>query len=497
MIKIKDLSISFSGTQIFDDVNITINRGDKVGFIGRNGSGKSTFLKLVLGQLEPDSGEVEIPKGYKIGHLEQHIKFHYNSVIEEVCSVLPEDREWEGYKGEEFLMGLGFTPEEMLKNPSEFSGGYQVKINLAKLLLDEPNMLLLDEPTNYLDIHSVRWLKKFLQEWESELILITHDRDFMDSVITHTLNIHRGNFKKTPGNTRNVREKIALEEEMYEKTRINEEKQREKTEEWINRFKAKASMASRAQSKMKMLEKEDRKEKLEHIATLDFEFNCLPYISKDNMIEVSNLTFGYEGHETLIKKLSFRMASEDKICIIGKNGKGKSTLLKLLTGDLSPIEGNIKINSKTEIGYFGQMNIDRLNPELSIYEEMHNSAPTLNQTTVRRVASNMMFPGTLSNKAIKVLSGGEKSRVMLGKILLKPSNLLLLDEPTNHLDMDSCESLLGAIKNFGGAVLMVTHSEYFLKEVANKLIVFDDDKTFIFEGGYEDFLKKVGWKDEQ
>ncbi len=497
MIKIKNLSISFSGTQIFEDVNITINRRDKVGFIGRNGSGKSTFLKLVLNQLEPDSGEIEIPKGYKIGHLEQHIKFHHQTVVEEVCSVLPEDREYEGWKGEEILAGLGFSPEDILKNPSEFSGGYQVKINLAKLLLDEPNMLLLDEPTNYLDIHSVRWLKRFLQDWESELILITHDRDFMDSVINQTLNIHRGNFKKTSGNTKNVREKIAIEEEMYEKTRINEEKQREKTEEWINRFKAKASMASRAQSKMKMLEKQDKKEKLGHIAVLDFEFNCLPYGSKDSLVEANNITFGYEGCPTLIKKLSFRISPEDKICIIGKNGKGKSTLLKLITGDLTPIEGSVRANNKTEIGYFGQMNIDRLNPDLSIYEEMQNSAPTLNQTTIRRVASNMMFSGTLSNKKIEVLSGGEKSRVMLGKILLKPSNILLLDEPTNHLDMDSCESLLGAIKNFDGAVIMVTHSEYFLKEVANKLIIFDDDKTFVFEGSYDDFLRRVGWQDEK
>jgi ATP-binding cassette, subfamily F, member 3 len=496
MIKIKNLEIAFSGHQIFEDVNITFNRGEKIGFIGRNGSGKSTFLKLVLGQLEPDFGVVEIPKGYKIGHLQQHIQFSHQTVTEEVCSVLPEDREYEGWKGEEILMGLGFSEDEMLKNPSEFSGGYQVKINLAKLLLDEPNMLLLDEPTNYLDIHSVRWLKKFLQDWDGELILITHDRDFMDSIIGHTLNIHRGNFKKTSGNTQNVREKIALEEEIYEKTRQNEAKKREKTEEWISRFGAKASMASRAQSKMKMLEKQGQKDKLDNIDTLDFKFNYLPYSTKDKMLEVNHVTFGYDENDILIKKLPFKVGVEDKICIIGKNGKGKSTLLKLITGDLAPLQGGVKVNNKTEIGYFGQMNIDRLNPKLSIYEEMQKDASNVNQTTVRRVAGNMMFSGTLSNKEIKVLSGGEKSRVMLGKILLKPSNLLLLDEPTNHLDMESCEALMLAIKNFEGAVLMVTHDEYFLKEIANKLIVFDDNKTFVFEGGYADFLKKVGWKDE-
>ncbi|MFT6077602.1 MAG: ATP-binding cassette subfamily F protein 3 [Myxococcota bacterium] len=497
MIKVKDLSISFSGNSIFEDVNFILNGREKAGLIGRNGSGKSTFLKLLLNELEPDSGEVSIPKGYKIGHLAQHIKFTYASAVEEVCSVLPEDREYEGWKGEEILRGLGFSEEDMQKNPHEFSGGYQVKINLAKLLLDEPNMLLLDEPTNYLDIHSVRWLKKFLKDWDGELILITHDRDFMDSIISHTILIHRGDFKKVPGNTKGLKEKIALEEEIYEKTRINEDKQREKTQEWIDRFGAKASMASRAQSKIKMLEKKGQKEKLGNIATLDFKFNEIPYSSKDSMVEVKDLSFGYEGHETLIKKLTFRITPEDKICIIGKNGKGKSTLLKLITGDLQPVEGTAKVNNKTEIGYFGQMNIDRLDPALSVYEEMHRAAPTLDQTTVRRTASNMMFSGTLSNKEIGVLSGGEKSRVMLGKILLKPSNLLLLDEPTNHLDLESCDSLLGAIKNFDGAVLMVTHSEYFLKEVANKLIVFDDDKTFIFEGTYKDFLKKVGWQDEK
>jgi ATP-binding cassette subfamily F protein 3 len=496
VIKIKDLSISFSGQQIFEDVNFIINRNEKVGFIGRNGSGKSTFLKLLLGKLEADSGEIEIPKGYQIGHLEQHIKFTCKTVLEEVCSILPEDREYEGWKGEIILEGLGFSQSDLQKNPDDFSGGYQVKINLAKLLLGEPQMLLLDEPTNYLDIHSVRWLKQFLKDWEGELILITHDRDFMDSIINQTLIIHRGQFKKVPGTTKNVREKIEAEEEIYEKTRINEEKKRQETQEWIDRFKAKASMASRAQSKMKMLEKQDVKVKLAHVATLDFKFSYLPYISKDNLIEVEKLSFGYEENKRLINHLTFRLEPHDKICIIGKNGKGKSTLLKLINGDLQALQGSIKKNPKTEIGYFGQMNIDRLDPNLSVYEEMQKSAPTVSQTNVRRVCGNMMFSGSMGDKPISVLSGGEKSRVMLGKILLQPSNLLLLDEPTNHLDMDSCESLLEAIKGFEGAVLMVTHSEYFLKEVANKLVVFDDDKTFTFEGTYDEFLSKVGWSDE-
>lgn len=495
MIKVRNLSISFAGQDIFENVDVVFNRSDKVGFIGKNGSGKSTFLKLILGHLEQDGGEVLIPNGYKIGYLEQHIKFTHSSVIDEICSILPEEREYESWKGEEILIGLGFTGESMLENPMSFSGGYQVKINLAKLLLSEPNMLLLDEPTNYLDIYSIRWLKKFLQDWDQELVLVTHDRGFMDEVINQTLNIHRGSFRKSKGNTRNVMEKILLEEEVYEKTRVNEDKKRQKTKEWINRFGAKASMASRAQSKIKMLEKQDVKSKLSDIGSLEFKFNYHDNNLGGNLIEAKNITFGYNEDNILIKKLSFKLTKDDKICIIGKNGKGKSTLLKLITNNLQTISGDIKIHNKVEIGYFGQMNIDRLNPNNSIYEEMQEYAPDMNQSNVRRVCGNMMFSGDLSNKKINILSGGEKSRVMLGKILLKPTNLLLLDEPTNHLDIDSCESLLKAIKKFDGPVLMVTHDEYFLREVANKLIIFDNEKTLVFEGSYDDFLKNVGWSD--
>ena len=495
MIRVKDLSISFSGNDVFNDASFIINGREKVGLIGRNGSGKSTFLKLILKKLEPDSGAVEIPRGYRIGHLEQHIHFTHNTVLEEICSVLPEDREHEGWKGENILYGLGFTEEDLQKDPKNFSGGYQVKLNLAKLLLVEPQMLLLDEPTNYLDIHSIRWLKEFLQEWEGELILITHDRGFMDDVITHTLVIHRNAFKKVPGNTQGVREKIAAEEEIYEKTRINEDKQRQKTQEWIDRFGAKASMASRAQSRVKMLEKQDVKEKLAHVSTLDFEFTHNPYASKENMIEAEGLAFGYTPENLLIQNLSFKVADGEKICIIGKNGKGKSTLLKLITQDLAPLKGNVKANGKTEIGYFGQMNIDRLDKNRTVYEELQKTDEKLPISRVRQVCSNMMFNNDLANKKISVLSGGEKSRVMLGKILLKGVNLLLLDEPTNHLDMESCESLLEAIKSFPGAVIVVTHDEHFLRQIANKLIIFDDNKTFTFEDSYEFFLKRVGWKD--
>jgi ATP-binding cassette subfamily F protein 3 len=496
MITIKNLAIGFSGEHLFESANFVINPEDKIGLMGRNGSGKSTFLRCLLHEVEPDEGAVHIPSGYRIGHLAQHIAFAHSLVIDEVCSVLSEERQYEGWKGESILMGLGFTLEDMLEDPNDFSGGEQVKIQLAKLLLAEPNMLLLDEPTNYLDIHSVRWLKSFLGKWDGEIILITHDRDFMDSIISHTLNIHRGQMKKIPGATEDAYAHIVTEEEHYEKTRQNVAKEREKTEAWIKRFKAKASMAKRVQSRVKLLEKQAQQEKLSEIASLDFVFNEAPVIQKGMLAVVDNLCFSYDNNP-LIPPVSLEIGPHDRICVIGKNGKGKSTLLKLLVGELTPISGSVSMHDRVALGYFGQMNIERLRPSDTVYESMQEAAPTSSQTAVRQVCAHMLFPGGLANKPVSVLSGGEKSRVMLGKILLQPTNLLLLDEPTNHLDLDACESLLDAIQCFSGAIIMVTHSEYFLHQVATKLIVFDADTISVFDGSYADFLQQVGWSDEK
>ena len=495
MVVVEDVSISFGSKVLFEDASFTVGYGEKIGLIGRNGTGKSTFLKMMLGKIEPDSGKIDIPSYYTIGYLEQHIHFEKHTVMEEVASVLPIERANEEWKGEKILQGLGFSEEQLLTDPNTLSGGWQIKVNLAKLLLTEPSMLLLDEPTNYLDIYSIRWLAKFLKEWEGELILITHDRSFMDSIITHTLIIHRGKFRKMAGTTARVKEQIATEEEIYEKTRQKEEDKKKEIEDWVRRFGAKASLASQAKARMKQVERMDVKVKLAEIANLDFDFTYSPYGSSNDMMEIKNLTFGYNSENILIKNLSFKVGPQDKICIIGKNGNGKSTLLKLLTGELTPLNGTISVAGKVEYGYFGQMNLDRLNLDHTIVEELETVEEGIEIQKVRRTAAQMLFSGDDAFKKIKVLSGGERSRVMLGKILLTPCNLLLLDEPTNHFDMESSESLMDAIKNFKGAVLMVTHNEYFLHEIANKLIVFDGGKTFVFTGTYADFLKQVGWSE--
>lgn len=495
MINIEDISVSFGGKTLFDEASFSISYGEKIGLIGRNGTGKSTFLKVLLGSVSPDSGTIDIPSYYTIGYLEQHINFTKQTVLEEVASVLPLDRAHEEWKGEKILQGLGFSNEQLLEDPKKFSGGWQIKINLAKVLLTEPSMLLLDEPTNYLDIYSIRWLAKFLKEWEGELVLITHDRSFMDSIITHTLLIHRGKFRKIAGTTEKAKSQIATEEEIQEKTRVRNEAKRKEMEDWIKRFGAKATLATQAKSMEKRMEKIEVPPKLADIANLSFDFTYKQFGSANDMLEVKNITFGYNAENILIKNLSFKVMPDDKICIIGKNGNGKSTLLKLISGEVSPISGNINIANKVEYGYFGQMNLERLNPEHTIVQELETVDEALDIQRIRRTAAQMLFPGDDAFKKIGVLSGGERSRVMLGKILLTPCNLLMLDEPTNHFDMESSESLMDAIKAFKGAVLMVTHNEYFLREIANKLIVFDGGKTFSFTGTYNDFLKQVGWQE--
>lgn len=497
MLKLENISKSFNGKEIFSDINFILNDNEKLGLIGRNGCGKSTLLKIISGELEKDNGNIITSKNYKIGYLQQHLQFKEKTILDEVCSALPEYKQDNFWEVEKILQDIGFLMEDLNRSPDEFSGGWQIRLNLAKLLVAEPDLLLLDEPTNYLDIISIRWLKQFLKEWKKSFILITHDRVFLNDVITHTLIIHRGTSKKITGNVDQMYEQIAIDEENYEKTRLNENKKREQIEKYINRFRYKATLAKQVQSKIKMLDKQEQKEKLDDIQDLEFDFNYKNIITNKPFIEVANLTFGYEKDNILIKDFNFKVEKGDKICVIGKNGKGKSTLLKLLIGELYQNSGNIDINNKVDIGYFGQMNINRLNLNNTIEEELWEIDKTLPRNKILNIAGTMMFTGDDYKKRLSVLSGGEKSRVLLGKIILKPCNLLLLDEPTNHLDMESCISLMEAINNFAGASVTITHNEYFLNNVANKLIVFDDDKTFVFEGGYQDFLREIGWSNEE
>jgi ATP-binding cassette subfamily F protein 3 len=461
--------------------------------VGRNGAGKTTLFSLLNKEIRPDSGVVALPKGYTIGYVKQQLVFTENTVLGEGCLGLQPDDQYSEWKVEKLLLGLGFSEEDLYRDPKELSGGYQVRLNLTKILVSEPNILLLDEPTNYLDIRSARWFMGFLKSWPNELIIISHDRHFMDSITNHTMAIHRQNIKKIRGSSIDIYSKITEEEEIYEKTRLNKEKKDEKTRLFINTFRSKANIAKLVQSRIKSLERSEKIVKLEQIKTLDFTFNEAPFQAK-SLMKVRDLSFRYSPETpVLIRKFNLTVEKHDRICVIGKNGIGKSTLLKLLAGILKPVEGSVTMHDATQIGYFGQTNIAMLTPANTIEEELASCDKTNNRETIRKICGLMMFSGDTALKKVAVISGGEKSRVLLGKILLSPSNLLLLDEPTHHLDIETCDVLVEAIEEFGGASIIVTHNEAFLHLLATKLIVFTNKGVSLFLGSYQDFLDKNEW----
>ncbi len=496
MIQLNNISKSFATKELFSDINFRLNSKDRVGLVGRNGSGKSTLFKLILGEIEPDSGEVLIPKNYKIGALSQHLHFSQKTIRDEVSLVLSDDAKYDTYRVEKILFGLGFSQEDLDKEPLFFSGGYQIRINLAKLLVAEPNMLLLDEPTNYLDIVSLRWLESFLRTFEGEVILITHNRDFMDKITTHTMGIVRKKVSLISGDTHKFYEQLKLNDELYVKQKISQDKKIKELEEFIAKNRARASTAALAQSKIKQLEKIEKLDDIGADSTLNFDFNFKETPAK-NLLHVEGLSFGFDAKKSLFEDISFVLKKGECLGIIGKNGKGKSTLLNVLAGKLKPKSGEIKMHPSVSYEHFGQTNINHLNLNNTVFEEIYSSNTKLSTPVAKSICGAMMFSGESSDKKISLLSGGEKSRVMLGKILASEVNLLFLDEPTNHLDMESIESLTKAIKNFKGSVVIVTHSEELLRSVADRLVVFAKDGAEVFDGGYDLFLEKIGWEEEE
>ncbi|MGD1048515.1 MAG: ABC-F family ATP-binding cassette domain-containing protein, partial [Candidatus Krumholzibacteriaceae bacterium] len=496
MIIVDNISKSYGAQELFRNASFRLNAGERAGLVGRNGRGKTTLFRLIAGLEEPDSGSIAVPKGYAIGYVLQEPEFTEDTVLKEGCRGLAAAESGSHWKVEKILAGLGFGEADMRKHPSELSGGFQVRLNLAKALVREFDLLLLDEPNNYLDITSIRWLTRFLNSWRGELMLITHDRIFMDNVVTHTIGIYRKGLRKIKGDTGKLYARLAMDEEVYEKTRLRDEKKREQVEVFIRRFRAKARLASRVQSRIKALERHEKLEKLENTKDLDFSFAAKPFNGKPVM-HVKEVTFGYDPGRALFSNLSFSVGPHDRICVVGKNGKGKTTLLKTLAGDLRPQSGEIMCNATAATAYYAQANADGLIEDRTVLEEIYHSDPSIDQQRARNIAGMMMFEGDAALKKVKVLSGGEKNRLMLGKIIATPVNLLLLDEPTNHLDMESCDALLEAIDDFDGAVVMVTHNEMLLHGLAERLIVFQGGGAGVFEGSYQGFLEDRGWDEER
>jgi ATP-binding cassette subfamily F protein 3 len=494
MISIDNLHKSFGGRVLFDGVSFKINPKERIGLVGRNGHGKSTLFRIIVGEEGCDDGAVTMPKGYRIGYVQQHIQFTETTVLAEGMKGLIASERDHHWKVEKILAGLGFSDGDMVRSPHDFSGGFQVRLNLAKVLVSEPDLLLLDEPTNYLDITSIRWIENFLLSWPHELMLITHDRGFMDKLVTHTVGIHRKKARKIEGNTEKYYDRIAQDEEIYEKTRLNDERREKEIRLFISRFRAKARLANMVQSRVKTLAKMEKKDKLEQAKNLEFSFRSKLFKAKQ-VCTVEGLSFAWGAQRPLFEDLNFSILAGERICVVGKNGKGKTTLLKVLAGSLPPASGQVTYNPQVESGVFEQTNVQSLVDSRTVEEELLYAQPDVDRQNARNICGAMMFEGDSALKKISVLSGGEKSRVMLGKLLVTPVNLLILDEPTNHLDMDACDALLAAIDNFDGAVIMVTHNEMFLHALADRLIVFDDVGARMFDGSYQAFLEKGGWGD--
>jgi len=495
MIHLHNISKSFGKEALFDEISLQMEPGEKLGLIGRNGTGKTTLFRIIMGEEGIDAGKIVTPRNYRISYLTQELSFDSPTVLEFGCGGLPPEEKYNHYKVEKILFGLGFTGEDLNRPPSELSGGFQVRLNLAKTLVSEPNLLLLDEPTNYLDIVAIRWITRFLKTWKNEVIIISHDREFLDNVTTHTAILHRNKLLRVKGGTSKLEALVEEQDELHEKRRVSEERLKRDLQTFIDKTHGNPATAVQARSRRRMLERIEDRQKLETLYNLEFDF-CYAEFPGKIMMEVDGLSFHYEPGKPLIRNLSFHIADKDRIAVIGKNGKGKSTLLNLLGGELTPVGGTIKPSINTQSAFFGQTNIERLQSDLTVEEEIWNSNPNLQRTAIRGICGVMMFDGDSALKKISVLSGGEKSRVMLGKIISAPSNLVLLDEPSNHLDVQSVEALVESIERFAGAVIIVTHDEMILRRVAKKLLVFQHGNVELFHGGYDDFLRRIGWEDE-
>jgi ATP-binding cassette subfamily F protein 3 len=495
MIQISNLTKSYGPQILFENLNLRIGGGERVGLLGRNGSGKTTLFRMILKEEDPDSGFVAIPHGSRIATLNQHIEFSEPTVLGEAALGLSHDLKFQTYLVEKILSGLGFESVDFQKSPTLFSGGYQLRIQLAKALSAHPNMLLLDEPTNYLDIISIRWLTQFLKQFKGEAIIISHDRHFIDTACTHAMGIHRKKIKKIEGHTQKYLDLLDQESQIFEKTQDNKERRIKELEAFVERFRAKASKATQAQSKLKMIEKLGPVETLTSERTMGFTFQYKNTPAK-RLAAIHNVFFAYDEDKPLISNFSLEIKQGDRIAIIGKNGRGKSTLLNLIAHELTPQHGSIILHPETKIGHFGQMNINRLDLGNTVVEEIMNANPLLSNTQIRSICGALLFSGIAAEKTIQVLSGGERSRVTLGKIIAGGTNLLLLDEPTNHLDMESIEVLQEKIDDYPGAVIIVTHSEMLLNHLAKRLVVFQSREVSVFEGTYGHFLQDIGWEEE-
>lgn len=531
MISIQNLSVEFNSTALFSGVNFVINKRDKIALVGKNGAGKSTMLKIIAGLQEPTGGVVAAQKDITIGYLpQQMILTDERSVVEEVRTVFGKldkmkaslarmntelaertDYESESYAElidrisnlsdlvqmeesengeaelEKTLLGLGFVRSDFDRNTSEFSGGWRMRIELAKLLLMRPDVLLLDEPTNHLDIESIQWLETFLKQKANVVVLVSHDRAFIDNVTNRTLEISCG---KVYDYQVNYSKYVVLHQERIEqqmRAYENQQKQIQQTERFIERFRYKATKSVQVQSRIKQLEKIEEIEVDEvDNSRLNLKFPPAPR-SGDYPVICEGVAKKYGDH-TVFSNVDLTIKRGEKVAFVGKNGEGKSTLVKCIMNEI-PYDGNLKIGHNVKIGYFAQNQASLLDGEITVFDTIDQVAVGDIRTKIRDILGAFMFGGEASDKKVKVLSGGEKTRLAMIRLLLEPVNLLILDEPTNHLDMKTKDVLKQAIADFDGTVIVVSHDRDFLDGLVEKVYEFGGGKVCEHLGGIYDFLQ--------
>jgi ATP-binding cassette subfamily F protein 3 len=532
MLNIYNLSVAFGGEYLFEEVTFRLGAGDRVGLVGKNGAGKSTMLKLLSKEMQPDSGTIAAEKEIKIGFLKQDIDFvkgrtvldeayqafeeikkaekrlqeinhelatrtdyeseAYSKLIEDLSDVTHHYEIIGGYNyvgdTEKILLGLGFKREDFDKLTDTFSGGWRMRIELAKLLLQNNDVLLLDEPTNHLDIESIIWLENFLKNYPGVVVIVSHDKMFLDNVTNRTIEISLG---KAYDFNKPYSQYLELRQEIREKqlaTQKNQEKKIEQTEKLIEKFRAKASKASMAQSLIKKLDKIERIEVDEDdnsVMAVSFPVSITP---GRVVVEAVNVTKKY-GDKTILKDISLLVERGSKIAFVGQNGQGKSTFLKAIVNEFE-FEGTIKLGHNVQLGYFAQNQADYLDGEITLLETMENAASDHNRSKVRDMLGAFLFRGDDVHKKVKVLSGGERNRLALCKMLLQPINVLVMDEPTNHLDIKSKNVLKAALQKFEGTLLLVSHDRDFLQGLSNVVYEFKDQKIKEYLGDINFYLEQ-------
>jgi len=498
MLTIDHISMEFSSRPVLDDVSFLVNRKERIALVGKNGAGKTTLLRLIAGEYQPTSGRIAREADITIGYLPQVMLFHDNRTLrEEVMSICTKEQSTM-YKGESdearfiaemdrTIIGLGFERKDFDRPCTEFSGGWRMRIELAKILLSHPDLLLLDEPTNHLDIESIQWLEEFLKTSQSAVLMVSHDRAFIDNTCTRTIEITLGRIYDYNVNYSRFVELRKERHEQQVRAYQNQQKMIQETEDFIERFRYKATKAVQVQSRIKQLEKLERLEvDLEDTSRLNLRFPPAPR-SGDFPLIVEDLRKDF-GEHNVFHDVTFTIRRGEKVAFVGKNGEGKSTLVKCIMGQLDYL-GTLKIGHNVKIGYFAQNQAALLDENLTVFETIDNVAVGDIRTKIRDILGAFMFGGEASEKKVKVLSGGERSRLAMIRLLLEPCNLLILDEPTNHLDMPSKDVLKAALQDFNGTLICVSHDRDFLNGLVSKVYEFGGGRVKEHLGGIYDFLR--------